>query len=208
MDIISKKNVLKKLLIIQQNIKVPKNQVNSFGKFNYRSCEDILEQARPLCNDNGAVLILTDEITNDNGRFYIKATATLFDVDSGESIAVTAYARESETKSGMDMAQITGASSSYARKYALSGLFSLDNEKDPDTMDNTANTAVTKTNGKSKDDYLNSIGLKITKGKINNTVITKILELKYNKYHSKQLTYNEAQDLDKNLYAYIKEVAG
>ena len=206
MDIVGRKNVLKKLLIIQQNIKVPKNQVNSFGKFNYRSCEDILEQARPLCNDNGAVLILTDEITNDNGRFYIKATATLFDVDSGESIAVTAYARETETKSGMDMAQITGASSSYARKYALSGLFSLDNEKDPDTMDNTANTAGT--NGKSKDDYLNSIGLKITKGKINNTVITKILELKYNKYHSKQLTYNEVQDLDKNLYSYIKEVVG
>lgn len=205
MDIISKKNVLKKLLIIQQNIKVPKNQVNSFGKFNYRSCEDILEQARPLCNDNGAVLILTDDITNDNGRFYIKATATLFDVDSGESIAVTAYARESETKSGMDMAQITGASSSYARKYALSGLFSLDNEKDPDTMDNTANTAGTKTNGKSKDYYINSICNKMQQTQMDNNLITKILKYKYHKTHSKYLTIKELADLDKNIEQYYVE---
>lgn len=198
------KNVLKKLLIVQQNIKAPKGQYNSFGKFSYRSCEDILEQARPLCNDNGAVLILSDEVKNDNGRYYLVATATLYDVDSGESISVTANAREADEKKGMDTSQVTGASSSYARKYALCGLFSLDDNKDADTMDNTKEGC----SKQDKDKLFKSIITKMNTNHITNDVMTKILESKYKKYNSKQLTITELTDLDKNLLSYTKEITG
>nr|DAO66690.1 MAG TPA: ERF superfamily protein [Caudoviricetes sp.] len=198
------KNVLKKLLIVQQNIKAPKGQYNSFGKFSYRSCEDILEQARPLCNDNGAVLILSDEVKNDNGRYYIVATATLYDADSGESISVTANAREADEKKGMDTSQVTGASSSYARKYALCGLFSLDDNKDADTMDNTKEGC----SKQDKDKLFKSIITKMNTNHITNDVMTKILESKYQKYNSKQLTITELTDLDKNLLIYTKEITG
>lgn len=198
------KNVLKKLLIVQQNIKAPKGQYNSFGKFSYRSCEDILEQARPLCNDNGAVLILSDEVKNDNGRYYIVATATLYDADSGESISVTANAREADEKKGMDTSQVTGASSSYARKYALCGLFSLDDNKDADTMDNTKEGC----SKQDKDKLFKSIITKMNTNHITNDVMTKILESKYQKYNSKQLTITELTDLDKNLLSYTKEITG
>lgn len=189
------KNVLKKLLIVQQNIKVPKGQRNDFGKFNYRSCEDILEQARPLCNDNGLVIKLTDKIINIESRFYVEATAAVIDVDSGEVFSTTAYAREDEQKKGMDASQVTGASSSYARKYALSGLFSLDDTKDADTMDNT--------NSEDKNTVLKSICAKIRQNKIDNSLLTKILEIKYKKYNSSQLTLSELKDLDKNLLSYV-----
>lgn len=198
------KNVLKKLLIVQQNIKAPKGQYNSFGKFSYRSCEDILEQARPLCNDNGAVLILSDEVKNDNGRYYIVATATLYDADSGESISVTANAREADEKKGMDTSQVTGASSSYARKYALCGLFSLDDNKDADTMDNTKEGC----SKQDKDKLFKSIITKMNTNHITNDVMTKILESKYQKYNSKQLTITELTDLDKNLLSYTKKITG
>lgn len=198
------KNVLKKLLIVQQNIKAPKGQYNSFGKFSYRSCEDILEQARPLCNDNGAVLILSDEVKNDNGRYYIVATATLYDADSGESISVTANAREADEKKGMDTSQVTGASSSYARKYALCGLFSLDDNKDADTMDNTKEGY----SKQDKDKLFKSIITKMNTNHITNDVMTKILESKYQKYNSNQLTITELTDLDKNLLSYTKEITG
>ena len=198
------KNVLKKLLIVQQNIKAPKGQYNNFGKFSYRSCEDILERARPLCNDNGAVLILSDEVKNDNGRYYIVATATLYDVDSGESISVTANAREADEKKGMDTSQVTGASSSYARKYALCGLFSLDDNKDADTMDNTKEGC----SKQDKDKLFKSIITKMNTNHIDNDVMTKILESKYQKYNSRQLTITELTDLDKNLLSYTKEITG
>lgn len=197
------KNVLKKLLIIQQNISVPKGQHNEFGDFNYRSCEDILERARPLCNDNGLVIRLTDKIIQMSDRFYVEATAAVIDVDSGEVFSTTAYARETETRPKMDVAQITGASSSYARKYALAGLFGLDDNKDADTMDNTANMA--KINGKNKDDYIKSICRQMRQKQMDNKLITKILKYKYNKTNSKYLTIKEAMDLDKNLDKYYIE---
>lgn len=200
------KNVLKKLLIVQQNISVPKGQRNEFGKFNYRSCEDILEQARPLCNDNGLVIKLTDKIVNIENRFYVEATAAVIDVDSGEVFSTTAYARETDEKRGMDASQVTGASSSYARKYALAGLFSLDDNKDADTMNNTANTASTaKINGKNTDDYIKSICRQMRQKQMDNKIITKILKYKYGKTNSKYLTIKEAMDLDKNLDKYYIE---
>lgn len=125
--------IYEKLLAIQSTLKAPKGQYNSFGKYHYRNCEDILEAVKPLCSQLQCTLTLSDEIVADSGRFYVKATAEIVDIESGESKKVTAFAREEETKKGMDGSQITGASSSYARKYALNGLFCIDDNKDSDT---------------------------------------------------------------------------
>lgn len=121
------------LLNIQTKLKAPKSQFNKFGKYYYRNCEDILEAVKPLLAEEGCTLYIKDEIVNINDRYYIKATVTLVDIETGQSIYTTAYAREEEVKKGMDSSQITGASSSYARKYALNGLFCIDDTKDSDT---------------------------------------------------------------------------
>lgn len=127
------KNVLKKLFDIQQELKVPKNQRNTFGNYNFRNCEDIMEASKPICAKHNCLLTCTDELIQIGERYYVKAIATLFDIDSEESINTSACAREEEIKKGMDASQITGASSSYARKYALNGLLQLDDNKDADT---------------------------------------------------------------------------
>lgn len=131
-------NVYEKLAIIQKGISVPKNNVNEYGKYNYRSCEDILAAVKPLLEKTGTVLTLDDEVVLINERYYVKATATLVSVTDGKLDVVSncGYAREEEVKKGMDASQITGSCSSYARKYALAGLFLLDSEKDADTRDN------------------------------------------------------------------------
>lgn len=121
-----------KLLLIQSELKAPKNQTNEFGKYKYRSAEDILEASKPLCLKHRALLTISDDIVMLGNRFYIKAFATLTDIDSDTQIIVTALAREEETKKGMDSSQITGSTSSYARKYALNGLFDIDDTKDAD----------------------------------------------------------------------------
>ena len=125
-------NIYEKLSAIQAELKAPKNQYNSYGGFNYRSCEDILENVKPICAKHRTVLILHDNLESIGQRYYVKATAELIDLDEKASIAVAAYAREEETKKGMDGSQVTGASSSYARKYALNGLFNIDDQKDSD----------------------------------------------------------------------------
>lgn len=130
------KNLYKKLSIIQEKLKAPKNQYNSFGKYNYRSCEDILEGLKPYLRDLGLVLNIFDDIEVKGNRYYIKATAKLIDVETSEFIESYAYAREAENKKGMDSAQVTGATSSYARKYALNGLFAIDDTKDSDYYNN------------------------------------------------------------------------
>ena len=126
-----------KLLNVQQKLKAPKNQVNTFGKYKYRSCEDILEAVKKLLGEEGLVLTISDEPIVLGDRFYIQATATVS--DGTTSISTTALAREPESKKGMDDSQITGTASSYARKYALNGLFCIDDTKDADTMDNSQN---------------------------------------------------------------------
>lgn len=123
----------KKLMNIQSELKAPKGQYNSFGKYKYRSCEDILEAVKPVLAKHGCTLTISDSIELIGNRFYVKATATLHDIDSDKSISVTAYAREAEDKKGQDSSQVTGATSSYARKYALNGLFCIDDTKDADT---------------------------------------------------------------------------
>ncbi len=124
--------VYEKLAYIQKTLKVAKENYNSFGKYKYRSCEDILEGVKPLCAEVNAVLTLTDAIVQIGDRYYLKATASLFDIENGESVITDAYAREDLEKKGMDLAQVTGSVSSYARKYALNGLFCIDDTKDSD----------------------------------------------------------------------------
>jgi len=124
---------------IQKELKAPKSQRNTFGNYNYRNCEDILEAVKPLLGK--ATLTLNDEIVQVGDRYYVKSTAKI--TEGTESESVSAYARESLDKKGMDSAQITGASSSYARKYALNGLFCIDDTKDADTKDNSQESAFT-----------------------------------------------------------------
>ena len=125
---------------IQQKLKAPKGQWNDFSKYHYRSAEDIVDAVKPLLHEKGLHLILSDEMVNLGDRFYVKATATVKEGDK-EIDSATGYAREQETKKGMDEAQITGAASSYARKYALNGLFAIDDGKDADSDDNRQGTA-------------------------------------------------------------------
>ena len=136
-------SIYEKLANIQQELKAPKNQRNNFGNYNYRSCEDILEAVKPLLKNNKLILTLDDELVQIGERYYIKAIAKIIDIEKPyeefddikavNCITNVAYAREEETKKGMDGSQITGASSSYARKYALNGLFLIDDVKDSDT---------------------------------------------------------------------------
>lgn len=131
-------NIYEKLSNIQNELKCNKNQFNKFGGYKYRSCEDILEAVKPICKKYKATLVLSDKLENIGERYYIKATASLIDIEDtkGDGIACienTAYAREEENKKGMDGSQITGTASSYARKYALNGLFNIDDTKDADT---------------------------------------------------------------------------
>ena len=126
-----------KLIAIQSNLKAPKNQYNSFGKYYFRSGEDILEALKPLLKENGCTLVMSDEIVFVSDRVYVKSIATLS--DGKNSVSTTAFAREEADKKGMDGAQITGAASSYARKYALNGLFCIDDTKDPDATNKHGN---------------------------------------------------------------------
>ena len=125
---------MKRLIEIQQELKAPKNQKNSFGGYNYRSCEDILEAVKPLLKKQGLALVIKDDILAIDGRFYIKATASLFDENKDKIAETTALAREEETQKGMSASQLTGSTSSYARKYALNGLFAIDDNKDADAI--------------------------------------------------------------------------
>jgi hypothetical protein len=131
-------NIYQKLNKIQTELKAPKGQFNQYGKYKYRNCEDILEALKPLLKETQTAIIINDDITFIEGRFYVAATAKLIDCEEGQNgtISNTAYAREEDSKKGMDGSQVTGASSSYARKYALNGLFAIDGTKDADSQDN------------------------------------------------------------------------
>ena len=147
-------NIYEKLLNVQTELKTPKGQFNAFGKYKYRSCEDILEALKPVLNKYKLTFFINDEIVEVNNRNYVKATITIINIEKpDEQLQISALAREEETKKGMDGSQITGASSSYARKYALNGMFMIDDTKDSDS---------TNTHGKDKTeqekvkDFLNS----------------------------------------------------
>ena len=138
-------DIMTKLQAIQMELKAPKNQYNDYGNFYYRNGEDILEAVKPLCQKYNAVLTITDEIVVVGDRYYVKATVLLTDLEGdGDVIDAEAYAREAESKSGMDASQITGLASSYARKYALNALFCIDDVKDADHPSNHSKARETK----------------------------------------------------------------
>lgn len=182
-----------KLLKIQNELKAPKNQYNSFGGYKYRSCEDIFEAVKPLLKQEGLLLRVSDELVNIGERYYIKATVIL--TDGNETIENTAYAREEETKKGMDGSQITGASSSYARKYALNGLFLIDDVKDSDATNIGASVK------KATKEQVDSLS-KIYKGE----TLQKLLNANSIKTLA-DLNYEKATELINTIVAKNKEVA-
>ena len=132
-------SIHQKLAKIQSELFVPKGKENKFGGYAYRSCEDILKVVKPLCFDNGCSVIISNEMIMVGQKVYCEATVTLTDWETGESVVAKAQAREAESRKGMDDSQVTGSTSSYARKYALAGLFGIDNEKDPDATNDHVN---------------------------------------------------------------------
>ena len=145
--------LFKKLIKVQQELKAPKNQRNTFGNYNYRNAEDILEALKPILAKHEAdVFISYKIIVKENLWTYVEATATFVDIETGDSTCTTGYAREAETKKGMDPSQITGSASSYASKYALNGLFLIDDTKDADTDEQHRQTTGAKPKAFTKDD--------------------------------------------------------
>ena len=170
-------NIYEKLMNIQKELKAPKSQYNSFGKYKYRSCEDILESVKPLLEKYKVTIILTDKLEQIGERYYIRAMAILFDTESDNSIENTAYAREEETKKGMDGSQITGTSSSYARKYALNGLLLIDDTKDADTDEFTKENNKGKTKEEPKENKITPGQLKVLSKLYTGDNLVKLLEL-------------------------------
>lgn len=190
---------------IQSNLKAPKGQFNSFGKYHYRSCEDILEGVKPHLKETNTCLVISDEIVTIGDHNYIKATATLYGADGG-AVANSAFAKEPLDKKGMDPSQITGATSSYARKYALNGLFCIDDTKDADTDTYTANTTQTKVKAKApetnsikekriKEEYFNSIKQQMGIKGIDNKTIGEQMMKMFGKQNSKTLSEEELKAL-------------
>ena len=202
--------MIEKLIKIQSELKAPKNQNNTFGKYKYRSCEDILEAVKPLLSREGLLLTLTDTIEQIGNRFYVKATVKL--TDGTEAVENTAYAREEETKKGMDGPQVTGTSSSYARKYALNGLFCIDDTKDADTDEYKTETVERnkaqenmKRMEEQKYKTLTDLSHKAKGDGITGEDIKNIITFKYKKHSSKELTFAQCADLLKNYSAYWQE---
>ena len=194
-------NLEEKLAVIQQELIAPKNQFNKFGNYNYRSCEDILEGLKPCLLKVRAAVTITDEIVLIGDRYYIKASAILRDCESEKVIINTAYAREEESKKGMDASQITGSTSSYARKYALNGLFCIDDVKDADSRDNRTKEATEQKEAEAEQKKIESS--KISKVKVDalkarceseSVSLDKLLEL---------YKVNDASELNELKYANI-----
>ena len=158
-------NIYEKLSEIQKELKAPKGQYNSFGNFKYRSCEDILEAVKPLCHKNKVTLVISDSMFQAESRIYVMAKARLYDQESDQFIENNAFAREADEKKGLDASQLTGVSSSYARKYALNGLFCIDDTKDADTDEYAIQSDGDKTIGKDKLDTIKSLTIDKEKAK-------------------------------------------
>ncbi len=217
-------NIYEKLLLIQQELKAPKGQYNSFGKYKYRSCEDILEAVKPICAKHKALLTVSDELVYMGDRYYIKATATLTNTeDTGvkiykheydeitnqpilEVVTNTAFAREEETKKGMDGSQITGTASSYARKYALNGLFCIDDTKDADTDEFKKQEE--KPEPKVSGILINAVKEAATKyAEIKNGNADELIKYYLNKYKVQtieELTYSQGVEIGKELNKLIE----
>ena len=187
-------SVYKKLIEVQTKLKAPKSQYNSFGKYSYRNCEDILEALKPILKEVGATIIISDEVVSVNERYYVKATVKFIDTETGEVVEASANAREEDNKKGMDSSQLTGSTSSYARKYALNGLFAIDDTKDSDftnthDKEDKKKTLEVISEAQAKRMYM------LAKGKDTN-MVKQILE---------NYGFNESRDITKDKYNYICE---
>ena len=209
-------NIYQSLNYIQSNLKAPKGQFNSFGKYHYRSCEDILEGVKPHLKETNTCLVISDDIVTIGDHNYIKATATLYGADGG-AVANSAFAKEPLDKKGMDPSQITGATSSYARKYALNGLFCIDDTKDADTDAYTANTTKTKTQAKApstpvetktmqekrvREEYANTVKKMMAVKKITNQQICQQMESMFGTRNSTEISNQQMKELADWITAY------
>lgn len=206
-------SIYQSLVHIQSNLKAPKNKFSDFGDYHYRSCEDILEGVKPLLQETKTCLVISDEIVMIGNHNYIKATATLYSAN-GEQISNSAFAKEPLEKKKMDSAQITGATSSYARKYALNGLFAIDDTKDADTDEykkeaerNTKKTTPQKETNtmrekRMRDEYYNTIVQYSSKKKIDNKTISNQIHVMFGKQSSNDLTVEEWKALADWVVAY------
>lgn len=188
--------MIEKLIKIQQALKAPKNQYNDFGKYAYRSCEDILEAVKPLVAEEGLALTLSDELVQMGDRYYVKATVTL--TDGTASIQAHAFAREAMTKKGMDESQVTGTASSYARKYALNGLFCIDDAKDADTNEYQSSAHSTQRHNNKSTAYdpvkqWNNLVARAVNGGISQNELTQYVIQQFNVSKPSDLTLEQMQ---------------
>lgn len=187
------KTVVERLIEVQRKLKAPKGQFNGFAKFNYRSCEDITEAVKPLLAEQGLALHMTDTVELVGDRYYIKAEVSVISVEKGHSVATSGWAREPEQKKGMDAAQVTGTSSSYARKYALNGLFAIDDTKDSDAGINPDVPTMNKQNKKVVAAICEEVRGKITdEWEIDLNKVAEVFRGKYGGYPSKMDTVEKA----------------
>lgn len=217
------KPIFAALMAVQAELKAPKNQHNSFGKYDYRSAEDIIEAVKPLLKDNGLFLNMSDDIVLIGDRYYVKATVKVVDVVTGESVQTSALAREAAQKKGMDESQVTGTASSYARKYALNGLFAIDDNRDADTDEYAAQTRQSAAGARStrnaypskgsvNDDLrskaMHALSKEMQRVGASGEEVSALCGVKFGKTNSRDLSIGELSKLAANLEAWIAEQMG
>ena len=217
------KPIFAALMAVQAELKAPKNQHNSFGKYDYRSAEDIIEAVKPLLKDNGLFLNMSDDIVLIGDRYYVKATVKVVDVVTGESVQTSALAREAAQKKGMDESQVTGTASSYARKYALNGLFAIDDNRDADTDEYARQTSQNAagarsqrnaypSKGSANDDLrskaMHALSKEMQRVGASGEEVSALCGVKFGKTNSRDLSTGELSKLAANLEAWIAEQMG
>lgn len=217
------KPIFAALMAVQAELKAPKGQHNSFGKYDYRSAEDIIEAVKPLLKENGLFLNMSDEVVLVGDRYYIKATVKVVDVVTGESVQTSALARESAQKKGMDESQVTGTASSYARKYALNGLFAIDDNRDADTDEYARQTSQNAagarsqrnayhSKGSANDDLrskaMHALSKEMQRVGASGEEVSALCGVKFGKTNSRDLSTGELSKLAANLEAWIAEQMG
>lgn len=217
------KPIFAALMAVQAELKAPKGQHNSFGKYDYRSAEDIIEAVKPLLKENGLFLNMSDEVVLVGDRYYIKATVKVVDVVTGESVQTSALARESAQKKGMDESQVTGTASSYARKYALNGLFAIDDNRDTDTDEYARQTSQSAagarsqrnaypSKGSANDDLrskaMHALSKEMQRVGASGEEVSALCGVKFGKTNSRDLSTGELSKLAANLEAWIAEQMG
>ena len=217
------KPIFAALMAVQAELKAPKGQHNSFGKYDYRSAEDIIEAVKPLLKENGLFLNMSDEVVLVGDRYYVKATVKVVDVVTGESVQTSALAREASQKKGMDESQVTGTASSYARKYALNGLFAIDDNRDADTDEyarqtsqNAAGARSTRnaytSKGSANDELrskaMHSLSKEMQRVGASGEEVSALCGVKFGKTNSRDLSTGELSKLAANLEAWIAEQMG